>query len=87
MIWPSTRRRPRQGEAAGSTLAFELTLSTDDLRAEIADLARPMAAYGHRRRPGLSPEPLTVEGGQFQLLAADDPVDTKVRHMWYRLRW
>ncbi len=75
----------RQGEAAGSTLSFELTLSTDDLRAETADLARPMAAFGTVDAPALSPDPLMVEGGQFQLLAADDPVDTEVRHMWYRL--
>ncbi|MGP0029837.1 MAG: GMC family oxidoreductase N-terminal domain-containing protein [Acidimicrobiales bacterium] len=75
----------RDGEAARSTLAFELTLSTDDLRAETADLARPMAAFGTVELPALSADPLTVEGGRFQLLAPDDPVDTEVRHMWYRL--
>ena len=73
------------GESAGSTLAFELTLSTDDLRAEIAELARPMGAFGTVELPALSSDPLTVEGGHFQLLAPDDPVDTDVSHMWYRL--
>ena len=73
------------GETAGSTLAFELTLSTDDLRAEIADLARPMDAFGTVELPGLSGDPLTVEGGHFQLLVRDDRVDTGVSHMWYRL--
>ena len=74
----------RAGEEAGSALSFELTLSTDDLRAEVSDLARPMSATGTVLAPGLSPEPLLVTGGVFQLLVADD-ADPAVRHMWYRL--
>jgi len=79
-------RAASAGEAAGSTLAFELTLSTDDLPAEIADLARPMSATGTVEAPALSSDPLTVDVGTFQLLVADDQADTTVRHMWYRLR-
>jgi cholesterol oxidase len=74
----------RAGEQAGSTLSFDLTLSTDDLRAEVSDLARPMQATGTVLAPDLSPEPLVVTDGVFQLLVADDP-DPAVRHMWYRL--
>jgi cholesterol oxidase len=73
------------GEEAGSTLAFELTLSTDDLRAEIADLARPMSAVGTVEAPGFSDDPVSVDDGTFQLLVADDQADTAVSHMWYRL--
>jgi len=73
------------GERAGSTLAFVLTLSTDDLRAEIADLARPMAAVGVVEAPALSDDPISVDDGAFQLLVADDRADTALSHMWYRL--
>lgn len=75
----------RQGEATGSALAFELTLSTDDLRAEVADLSRPMSAFGTVELSTVSADPLTVQDGEFQLLTPDDVVDTDVRHMWYRL--
>ncbi len=73
------------GEASGSALAFVLTLTTDDLRAEIADLARPMSAVGTVHAPALSPEPLTVQDGQFQLMVADDALHPERGHMWYRL--
>ena len=73
------------GEASGSTLAFVLTLSTDDLRAEIADLGRPMSAVGTVHAPALGAEPLTVENGRFQLMVADDELRPDVGHMWYRL--
>jgi cholesterol oxidase len=78
-------RAASAGEAAGSTLVFELTLSSDDVAAEIADLARPMSAVGTVEAPALSTDPLTVDGGTFQLLVAGDQEDTAVRHMWYRL--
>ncbi len=73
------------GEAARSTLAFELTLSTDDLRAEISDLSRPMSATGTVDAPALSNDPLTVLDGRFQLMVADDASHPEVGHMWYRL--
>jgi cholesterol oxidase len=75
----------RQGEAASTALAFEVTLSTDDLRAEVADLSRPMSVFGTVELSTVSADPLTVEDGEFQLLAPDDAVDAEVRHMWYRL--
>jgi cholesterol oxidase len=78
-------RAAAAGETAGSTLAFELTLSTEDLPAEIADLARPMSAVGTVEAPALAADPLTVVDGSFQLLVADDQADTSVSHMWYRL--
>ncbi len=73
------------GEVAGSGLSFTLTLSTDDLRATVADLARPMRATGTVEASGLSEDPLMVEDGTFQLLVADDEADATISHMWYRL--
>ena len=78
-------RASDEGEEARSTLTFELTLSTDDLRATLADLARPMRAVGTVEAPALCDDPLMVEGGTFQLLVADDDADATVSHMWYRL--
>lgn len=75
----------RAGEAAATPMSFELTIATDDLPALVADLARPMTAVGTVEVAGLCGEPLLVEGGSFQLLAADDPTDPGRRHMWYRL--
>ena len=75
----------REGELAGTPLTFELTLSSDDLVAEVADLARTMTAVGTVEAPALSGDPLTVNGGTFQLLAPDDEAEPEIRHMWYRL--
>jgi cholesterol oxidase len=65
-------------------LSFVLTLSSDDIRSVIAKLDTPMVAVGTVEAPCLSSEPLTVAGGQFQLLVADDP-DPAVSHMRYQL--
>ncbi len=78
----SAEERGREDPMAG--LSFVLTLSSDDIRGVIAKLDTPMVAVGTVAAPKLSSEPLTVAGGQFQLLVADDP-DPAVRHMRYRL--
>ena len=75
------------GRKAGdaSALSFVLTLSTDDIAAEIDHTDRPMTAVGTLQIPALSGDPLEVADGRFQLLVADDSTDSDVRHMWYRL--
>ena len=66
-------------------MSFILTISSDDARARSTDdLASPMHAVGSVSIPSLDSEPLTVDGGAFQLFAPDDP-DPEIRHMWYRL--
>ena len=80
--YPSAEKRGREDPMGG--LSFVLTLSSDDIRAVIAELDTPMVAVGTVEAPRLSAEPLAVAGGQFQLLVADDP-DPAVRHMRYRL--
>ena len=72
------------GEAAGSRLTFVLTLATDDAHAVIKHIDAPMTATGTVAAPALSPEPLTVRGGRFNLFVRD-ATDSAVQHMWYRL--
>jgi cholesterol oxidase len=78
-------RAAAAGETAGSTLSFELTIASDDVVATLGDLGRPMGATGSVEASGISDEPLTVEGGSFRLLVADDPMRPDVRHMRYEL--
>jgi cholesterol oxidase len=73
------------GQQQGATLAFELTIVSDDLRATMLDLGRPMAATGTVEAPRIGAEPLMVSAGSFRLLVADDTSDTAVRHMHYEL--
>lgn len=73
------------GRQQGSTLGFELTIASDDLRATIDDLSRPMTAIGTVEAPQIGAEPLTVAAGSFRLLVADDETDGAVRHMRYEL--
>jgi cholesterol oxidase len=79
------RRAAAAGEAVGSTLSFELTITSDDLRSELKDLSRPMRVAGSVEATAISAEPLTVDHGSFRLLVADDPLRPDVGHMWYEL--
>ena len=78
-------REAATGRDTGSTLAFELTIASDDVRATLDDLSRPMGATGSVEASGLSDEPLVAHGGSFRLLVADDPLRPDVRHMRYEL--
>ncbi|MGH9171035.1 MAG: GMC family oxidoreductase N-terminal domain-containing protein [Acidimicrobiales bacterium] len=79
------RQAAAKGSAAGDEMAFVLTLAAGDLDAELSCLATGMTATGTVQIPGISGEPLTVDGGTFQLLVSDDTADTDVRHMRYHL--
>jgi cholesterol oxidase len=65
-------------------VSFVLTLASNDIASVIEDLDTPMTVVGTVSAPGLSPQPLTVEQGEFQLMVADDP-DPSIRHMRYSL--
>jgi cholesterol oxidase len=78
-------RAAKAGELAGSTLSFELTMESDDLRVALEDLSRPMSVTGSVEAHGLCDEPLTVNHGEFRLLVADDVLQADVGHMWYQL--
>ena len=45
-------RAAAAGEAGGSTLSFELTIASDDLRSGLQDLSRPMRVTGAVEAPG-----------------------------------
>jgi cholesterol oxidase len=66
-------------------LSFVLTIATDDVAKVTSQLDTPMAAVGTVSAPALSPDPLLVHEGRFQLFVADEASDASVRHMRYRL--
>lgn len=74
----------RRGETEGSVLAFTLTVHTDDLDRLLADPRHVAGLRGTVTAPALSPAPLAVTDGQFELFVtdADDPAGE--RRMWYR---
>jgi cholesterol oxidase len=83
-VAPFLAAESRGRYTAGNHLEFVLTLISDDIELLLDQLDTPLEAVGTVTAPRLSPDPLTVEGGRFQLLVADDP-DRAVRHMRYHL--
>lgn len=74
----------RQGEAADSPFACTLTIIGDDLERMLADPAAQARVLGTVRAPMLSPDPLTVTEGVFNLFV-DDPERIGARRMCYRM--
>jgi cholesterol oxidase len=74
----------REGRAAGRELSFTLTIVTRDLEAMLTAPDHRAQAVGTVSAPALSPEPLAVSDGTFQLMARD-PARVGVRQMRYRL--
>jgi cholesterol oxidase len=72
------------GEAAGSTLAFILTLISDDLDGTLADPYKRMRFDGVVEAPSLAPAPLQVSDGWFQLLS-EDPHELNTTNMIYEM--
>jgi cholesterol oxidase len=72
------------GEAAGSRFAFTLTISADDANVLIHDPKHPAEMTGTVDAPSLSPHPLRVSRGHFNLFV-QDPNDPAVKRMWYRM--
>jgi cholesterol oxidase len=81
---PNFQNGAKQGELEGSSIEFVLTLATDNLDAVLADPEHTAKIVGTVKAPTLSPHPLTVNSGQFNLFSTDqDQVETK--NMWYRM--
>ncbi len=74
-----------QGETVDSTMAFTLTVETDDLDALIDQPAHLASMYGTVLCPALSPTALTVHDGVFNLFV-DNPTEVDVKNMVYRMR-
>ncbi|MCR5867453.1 alpha/beta fold hydrolase [Aquincola sp. J276] len=66
------------GRADGQTLDFRLTIRTDDLWTMVHDPAHAAAITGSVHCPALSPVPMTVSRGRFQLL----PIDARQVDTW-----
>ena len=73
-----------QGEGAHNPLQFTLTIRGDDLNRMLTEPGHEAAMAGTVLAPGLSAQPLTVEGGVFQLFVVN-PDDVETRNMRYRM--
>lgn len=74
-----------QGKLNGSPLQFTLTITGDDLDGMLKGEDHRAGIVGTVEAPALSPEPLTVEGGDFNLFVSD-PDAAGTRLMRYRMR-
>ncbi|MGI9021868.1 MAG: alpha/beta fold hydrolase [Acidimicrobiales bacterium] len=78
------RAAARQGELDGSPFSFTLTIITQDLEAMLADPQCEARMLGTVHAPALSPEPITVTEGVFNLFV-DDPDAIDAHKMRYRM--
>jgi cholesterol oxidase len=74
-----------QGKTDGSPLKFTVTVMSDDLNAMLTDQAHAGTMVGTLDAPALSPDPLTVTGGDFHLFI-DDPDKVGQRLMTYGMK-
>ncbi|MHA6845799.1 alpha/beta fold hydrolase [Ralstonia syzygii] len=73
------------GKDAGATMAFTVTVRSDDLDQLITHPQHQATIVGTLNAPALSPQPLTVSHGVFNLFEAF-PEQVGVRHMNYNMR-
>ncbi|MDB4889916.1 MAG: Choline dehydrogenase [Gemmatimonadetes bacterium] len=74
----------KTGETEGSKLDFTATISTDDLDEMLRNPHHQAHLHGTVTAPGLSPRPIRVTHGTFELLTKD-PEDPRARRMTYRM--
>jgi cholesterol oxidase len=74
-----------QGEADGSALAFILTIASDDLDTMLSSPEHEARTAGTVTANALSPNPLAVTGGLFNLFVVD-PAHVDTRNMRYRMQ-
>jgi len=73
------------GEAAGSSLAFTLTIVSEDLNDMLANPQHQARMFGTVVAPALSARPLSAEDGVFNLFVVD-PANVETRNMVYRMK-
>ena len=73
-----------QGRENNSPFSFTLTIVSEDLDAMIGDPEHQARMTGSVTAPALSPRPLTVNEGRFNLFVVD-PEKPATRRMWYRM--
>jgi len=74
-----------RGKADGTTCEFVLTVVSEDLDQLLADPSHPAAIYGTVSVPVISPDPMSVSDGRFNLFV-DNPDQAGVRNMRYQMR-
>jgi len=74
-----------RGKRDDSPMDFILTIVTDDVEAMIADPDHAARIYGTVTAPALSPQPLTVVDGTFNLFSVNQD-DPGIRNMRYRMQ-
>ena len=84
-VFDDYERAAHQGARDGSTCDFVLTVATSDLAAMLADPEHRATLYGTVNVPALSPDPLTVREGQFNLFV-EDAEAVHTHRMRYRMR-
>ncbi len=72
------------GREHDSGLEFTVTVNSDDLYGMLGEPDHQASLYGSVSIPELSPEPLSVTNGVFQLLTVD-PDEERTRRMTYRM--
>lgn len=75
----------RLGKAANSPFEFTVTVICADLERTIKEESHSGRIVGSVTAPALSPQPLTISQGQFNLFVID-PDEVGVRKMRYRMR-
>ena len=73
----------KQGKEDGSPCEFTLTIISDDLDDMVANPQHQARMLGTLTAPSLSPQPLTVTEGEFNLFV-EDPDHPNTRQMHYR---
>jgi cholesterol oxidase len=73
------------GKAAASSLAFTLTIVSQDLNDMLTNPAHQARMLGSVVAPVLSAKPLSVEEGSFNLFVVD-PTNVETRNMVYRMK-
>ncbi|HUI57703.1 MAG TPA: alpha/beta fold hydrolase [Bryobacteraceae bacterium] len=74
-----------EGKADNSSLAFTLTIISEDLNDMLVNPQHKARMLGSVVAPSLSARPLSVEDGEFNLFVAD-PTNVETRNMVYRMR-
>ena len=88
--WFSTREKhdyhmaAELGEDYNSPFTFTLTVMSDDVDAMLSDETHQAAMFGTVEAPDISPEPMTVNEGVFNLFVRD-PETVGTRKMRYRM--
>jgi len=78
------QRGADQGKAANSPFTFTLTIVSEDVDAMVNDPKHEARMVGSVSAPALSPRPLTVTNGTFNLFVVD-VAQPATRRMWYRM--